>query len=58
MTCPHCQTGDGTCCQCHGTGVVAWWKAEKSVSWIWEFEACACAACVRLHAVRVALGWV
>lgn len=57
VSCAHCQAGDVSCCQCEGTGRVPGRTAEKSVRWAWEFAACRCAACQRLHRVRVALGW-
>lgn len=55
VTCPHCAPDDRSCCQCHGTRRVDYLKAEQSVSWIWDFPDCVCAACVRLKGVRDAL---
>lgn len=55
VSCPHCLPADATCCQCDRSGLVTVWRAERSVTWIWEFGECPCAACQRLRLVRLAL---
>lgn len=55
VTCAHCGLEDATCCQCAGSRTVAYAVAEKSVSWVWAFGACPCAACARLRPLRAAL---